>query len=416
MNYDIVIIGAGFAGLSLAYHLPKNMSVLVLDMKPNLDAHTESTGLITEATYGLFEEMIDPSKFVPNKITTIGVVGTDYKKMFFSHTKNPWIYSTSTPALLKHLAENLPKNVHVKIACHFTSYKVHENEKFPVTVAYLSDGKTFLTSCRFIVGADGANSKVALCNKNLSKNKKFLVGMEKVFFGEIKLGAVPDKTVYHFWFGAFSLGYGGWLSPTVIDGKSAFRLGLAKLKKDASDLKKIDLFIKTLLQEKIIEITPDAKEILTFSSPIPIGGPVRNFYDKYSMLIGDAGGFCGAFAADGIKGAIISAKVAAKLIPAYLDGDTQALKHLHKNIEMESRLMTYYRKQLLYRFLWNRMNSNRSFDLLFEIISRQKETFLQQFCDSKDRNKSLVFSVLRLRNLPLLFSYAFSLFLDLFDL
>lgn len=415
MQYDIVIIGASFAGLTLAHHLPKNLKVLVLDMKQSMDQYVESTGLITEKTYLLLKGFLpELDSFIPNKITTIGVVAPDYKKHFFSHTKEPWIYTTDTPAIVKRLSETLPENVELKILSQFLKYEVKDGEH-PVHVHYSSRGAKHMVQAKFIVGADGAISPVARSG-GLSQNKKFLVGIEKVLMGYIKLGDAPDLTVYHFWFGEFSLGYGGWLSPTVVNGRPAFRLGLAKLKKDAKELVKVKEFIKILEERGIIEIEPGSKEVLTFTSMIPIGGALKHVANEHAMLLGDAAGFCGAFAADGIKGAIVSGKVAAELIPRHLNGDQAALGSYHREIQKYGKLMTYYRKQVLYRFIWDRMKSDRSFHAMFDVIAREKENFIKQFCDSKDKNKSLVSVVLKWRNIPALAKYACSLVLDLFRL
>src|SRR6185295_19213749 len=100
MQYDVIIVGASFAGLALAHHLPRSLRVLILDRKRALDAAVESTGLITIATKKLFAEFTDVEKFIPNDITTIGVVSPEYEKYFFSHTELPWIHSTDTPKLL----------------------------------------------------------------------------------------------------------------------------------------------------------------------------------------------------------------------------------------------------------------------------------------------------------------------------
>jgi flavin-dependent dehydrogenase len=413
-TYDIVIIGASFAGLTLAHHLPAHLRVLVLDKKPALDYFIESTGLVTQDTKNLLDVFVNTEPYIPNQITTIGVVAHDYRKMFFSHTKEPWIYSTDTPQLVKAISETLPPNVDLQIGSTFKDFIVLQDEKLPLEVSFAQKGHEKKVRARFIVGADGSHSQVAKKNKNLSKNTKFLAGVEKVFFGNILLGDHPKNTVYHFWFGEFSLGYGGWLSPTTVEGRPAFRLGLAKLQKDLKDLKKIDEFIRVLEEKKMIEIDKGSEEVLTFGSLIPIGGPLRTVYDKHSLLIGDAAGLCGAFAADGIKGAIVSGKVAAQLIPDYLEGNEKALSEYYPRIQKHRKLMTYYRKQLLYRFIWDRMKSNRSFEMMFDIIARQKESFLNQFCDSKDKNTSLMWVVLKVRNLPLLVKYAWFLFLDLF--
>lgn len=412
-TYDIVIVGASFAGLTLAHHLPSHFRVLVLDKKPTIDHYIESTGLITQATKDLLDGFVKTDSYIPNHITTIGVVAHDYKKMFFSHTKEPWIYSTDTPQLVKAISETLPKNVDLQIGATFKDYSV-SSEGIPLEITSSQKGHEKKVRARFIVGADGTHSHVAKKNPRLSRNKKFLAGLEKVFYGNILLGDHPNNTVYHFWFGEFSLGYGGWLSPTTVQGRPAFRLGLAKLQKDLKDLKKIDEFIRILVEKNMIEIEPGSEEVLTFGSLIPIGGPLRNVYDRHSLLIGDAAGLCGAFAADGIKGAVVSGKVAAQIVSDYLDGNADALGQFYPRIQEHRKLMTYYRKQLLYRFIWDRMKSNRSFETMFDIIARQKESFLNQFCDSKDKNSSLMWVVLKVKNLPLLFKYSWFLFLDFF--
>lgn len=413
MKYDVVIVGASFSGLTLAHYLPKVLKVLVLDKKNALDAHIETTGLVTQATYDLLDEFCDVGKYCPNKIDSIGVIGTDYKRNFFSCTEDPWIYSTDTPLLVKHMSQTVPENVELKIGAKFVGAK-HSSEEYPVDVTYEVDGEEKVAQTKFLVGADGVKSAVAKDNEKLSKNTRILIGLERVFYGDITFGPNPESTVYHYWFGEFSLGYGGWLSPTVIDGKKAFRLGLAKKAKGGGGFGKIDDFIAKLKDENMIKIADGTKEILTFSNMIPIGGPLRKVSDGNTLIIGDAAGLCGAFAADGIKGAVISGKVAARLIPQYLNGDRRALKGFHRDIQKYKNLMTYYRKQVFYRFLWDRMKSNRSFDTMFDIIAKSSDDFLNQFCDSKDRNKSLLSVVLRAKNLPLLLKYAWLMFIDLF--
>ena len=43
--------------------------------------------------------------------------------------------------------------------------------------------------------------------------------------------------------------------------------------------------------------------------------------------------------------------------------------------------------------IWDFMKSNRTFDAMYRIIEREKETFIDQFCDSKDKKKSLSWNV-----------------------
>ncbi len=413
-QYDVIIVGASFAGLTLAHHLPKHLRVLVIDRKTALNSAIESTGLITEATRALLAGFVNVDAYIPNAITTIGVVSPTYREYFFSHTEKPWIYSTDTPELVAHMAKTVPEHVHVELGAGLLSYEVHEENEYPVSLTYLKGGVKYDVNTRFLVGADGSHSTVAKGNPRLSTNKRFLLGHEKVFYGDITLGEHPEHTIYHFWFGEFSLGYGGWLSPTIVNGRKAFRLGIAKLEKDKKDIKKIDEFIRILKEKQIIRIDTDTPNaLLAFGHLIPIGGVLPRIYDSRTLLIGDAAGFCGAFAADGIKGAIVSGKVAAECIPKFLEGDTSVFHTFFRRVDAYNNLMMYYWKQRLYRFLWDRMSSNRSFQALYTLIERQKENFLYQFCDSKDKQKSLIRMVVSVRNIPRLFLYGMSVLADM---
>ncbi len=411
---DILVVGGSFSGLAFGHHISPEYKTLIIDRKSRLDTAIESTGLVTQATHDLLAEFCDVDAYIPNKITTIGVVAPDYKNHFFSHTDKPWIYSTDTPALVEHMSKRLPPHVELRLGAGLLNVAVESNEMYPVCATYLQGGEKKQVRAKFLIGADGSHSLVAK-QTGLSQNKRFLAGHEKVFYGDITFGDHPENTIYHFWFGEFSLGYGGWLSPTIINGRKAFRLGLAKLEADARDLKKIDEFIKILEEKKIIRIEGDStKCILAFGHLIPIGGVLRNVYNEHILLVGDAAGFCGAFAADGIKGSLVSGKVGAGLVSRYLKGEKDALKQYRSGIQNHNHLIRYFHKQLVYRFLWDRMKSNRSFGLLYELIAKDKDNFLYQFCDSKDRHRSLIYVVVKIKNIPQLVKYAWSIILDLF--
>jgi flavin-dependent dehydrogenase len=129
---DVLIIGASFSGLTLGHHLPANLKTVIFDRKTLLNTAIESTGLITQQTKDLFETFVDIEKFIPNQITTIGVVSPDYNKYFFSHTNNPWIYSTDTPELVKYISEKLPDHVELRLGTGLLSYEIKESEEYSV--------------------------------------------------------------------------------------------------------------------------------------------------------------------------------------------------------------------------------------------------------------------------------------------
>lgn len=414
-HFDVVIVGASFSGLSMAHHLPEDCKVLVVDAKPTAGATVESTGLITEHTRSEFLSFFDVDKHITNKITAIGVVAPSFDDFFFSHTEHPWIYQTDTRGLMKDLAAQLPSNVTLRTSTVYVGATREGHRQSVSRVELMHQGKKYEVACKFLVGADGGHSKVATTVPGLDRNKKFLFGYEQVFFGEVHLGPCPEETIYHFWFGEFSLGYGGWLSPTVVNGRKAFRIGLAKLMKDRGDANDlIKKFTRLLLDKGVITIEGDpAKPDYVFGSHIPIGGVLKKIHHRNVLLIGDAAGFCGAFAADGIKGSVVSGKEGARVIAQYLQGNHRAIRMLKLLMNRHKSLLNYYKKQLRYRLIWDMMKKDRTFTAMYKVIEAEKEKFLEQFCDSKDRRRSLAWTVLKMKHVPKLAVYSWFIFMDL---
>lgn len=420
MDFDVVIVGASFAGLALAHHLPKELKILVIDAKPEAGSSVESTGLITERTREQCKSFLDIDRYITNPITSICVIAPNYHDYFVSTTSThqPWIYQTDTKALVKHMADTLPANVTLKMSSAFIGIEPPLNlrggKEELKKIRVMMSGRSDTITTRFLVGADGAMSKVAMTIPALDRNTEFLFGYEQVFFGDVLLGDRPAETIYHFWFGEFSLGYGGWLSPTVVNGKKAFRIGLAKLAKDRGEAKQLmEKFLQVLIDRKMIKVegTIDHPGYV-FGSLIPIGGVLKKIIHENILLIGNSAGFCGAFAADGIKGAVIAGKEAAKLIPEYLAGDVSALKQLKPAMDRHDDLMDYYKRQVRYRKIWDLMKRDRTFDAMYRIIEAEKESFLDQFCDSKDKRKSLSHTVLKSRHAWKLLKYAWFILRD----
>ncbi|MBI4835787.1 MAG: NAD(P)/FAD-dependent oxidoreductase [Candidatus Abawacabacteria bacterium] len=412
-QYDVVICGASFGGITLALHLGRHLKVLLIDRKPVIGSQVESTGLITEHTRQIFAQFFDIDRYITNPITSIAVIATNFKNHFISETDHNWIYQTDTRNLVRALADSLPENVTVLTGCSLQTYQ-QIGERLTINLKHKDAPLTVET--KFLVGADGGHSKVAESHDRLSKNRRFLFGIEQVYLGEVLLGKEPEKTIYHFWFGEFSLGYGGWLSPTIIDGKKAFRIGLAKLFTDEMNQsgKLLQEFVQKLLAEKIIAIDADnTKPVFAFGSGIPIAGPLKKIIDKNVMLIGDAAGLCGAFAADGIKGAIVSGIEGAKLIEEYFQGKSLHSKQLHAAVNNYNQLMAYFHKQLRYRWIWDQMKRNDTFDTMFKVIEAEKNNFLQQFCDSKDRRRSLIWTVLKAKHCIRLAKYSILVLRDM---
>ena len=387
MHFDVIIIGASFSGMILASLINKDKTVLVIDRKKSVDSTVETTGLITNKTKDYIESKIGSiESALTNQIYSIGVVAPDFEKYFISKVEKPWIYTTNPNRIMK-IAKNKAENL-----CRFeynTEMKQIERDGEDWLIR-TKCGKAFTT--KYLIGADGALSQVALQIPELSVNKKFLIGFEKVLKGEILKGE-HGKDIFHFWFGELGLGYGGWISPDVLNGQNVVRVGLAIHKDDKDQPLKVKKFINALVKHRWIEI---GEEMDYFADLIPVSGYVKDPIFKNACLIGDAAGICGPFAADGIRGAVASASAISLQIN---HSETLCKKRFYKQIEDETGLIYYIRKQLLYRKVWELFKSNRSFDELYNLCEVDHESFLENYIKSKENKESLIKKLITLKNL-----------------
>lgn len=401
--YDVVIIGASFSGLTLAHHLPATSSVLVVEAKPMIGSSVESTGLITERTRELFASFFPIDRFLTNQMTKIAVIAPDFTTTFLSETEEPWIHQTDTRALMKELASSVPAWVEVASGTFFLAAERDAQGKVTHVRLKTAAGEQRI-ACRVLVGADGGRSKVAEdAAGKVSRNKRFLFGFERLYYGEFLLGADPDATIAHYWFGEFSLGYGGWISPTIIDGKKGLRIGLAKLPHDRGEVGGLlTRFTEKLIALGHIRVVGEvAQPFHQFGSLIPMGGVLPKTAYHNTLLIGDAAGYCGAFAADGIKGSLASGKEAARAIEGYL-ARQQVFSPEGVTLQLTpyDALPRYYLRQRFYRFCWDLLQSDAAFTRLHGIVAQEKQSFLHQFCDSKDKRRSLLRIIVQWKYVP----------------
>ncbi len=90
-----------------------------------------------------------------------------------------------------------------------------------------------------------------------------------------------------------------------------------------------------------------------------------------------------------------------------------ALGRLCQRMEAHGGMLGYYRRQVRYRWVWDVMKRNRTFRAMFDIIEQERETFVDQFCDSKDRRRSLAWTVLKWRHAIRLVKYTGFILFDL---
>ncbi len=160
--YDIIIIGTGPAGATLARTLPKNFKILLVD-KRNITGSADNFsekccgGLLAPDAQAALSQMslslpksvlVDPQIFAVKAIDLQKKITQFYQRFYINMDRRKfdlWMLSLVGP------------NVSVRFNTHFKSYKKTGKE---IQVNFIEQNNSYTEECKILVGADGASSQV----------------------------------------------------------------------------------------------------------------------------------------------------------------------------------------------------------------------------------------------------------------
>lgn len=295
VDYDLIIVGASFAGLVAARIAAlRGLSVVVLEAKKDPGARIHTTGIVVKEA----AEIVDIPAYLTRRIEGVRLYAPSLNYMDLTAPGYAF-QTTDMPRLMRWLAEEASR-AGAKILCgtRFTS-------------AY-REGKTIVLDqpalrARYLLGCDGAKSRVAE-QFRLGRNSAFLVGLESEYTG---LRSVDPGFLHCFLDSRIAPGYIAWAAPAP----NVTQIGLA-VKGDA----------KPALAKFIEKTEPlfhysEGEIVERRSGVIPCGGVVKPFATERVMLIGDSAGMVSPLTAGGIKIAFDFARKGAHAIADYLQSD-----------------------------------------------------------------------------------------------
>jgi digeranylgeranylglycerophospholipid reductase len=337
---DCVVVGASFAGLACATALARaGMRVTVLERKADVGEKLHTTGIIVK-------DAVDQIALLDG-LPAGSVRGIEGVRLYAPNLRHvdlsaPGYYflATDTPRLMRWLAEQAI--LAGAAIAHQTSF----------VNALRTQSGFDLGDCgttRFLVGADGPNSRVAQ-TLGLGRNTKFLFGVEHEYSG-IEL-AEPNR-LHCFIDRRLAPGYIGW----IVAGVGVIQVGLAG-RVQAGRLTATEAMAPFL--EKISGIADfrHAKPVSIRAGMIPCGGVVDPVATRRAMLVGDAAGMVSPVTAGGIHTALKHGLAAGHAIGDFLTGKSAD--------PSEGFVRSYprFRAKRLLRFLFDHFQSDLAFDLL----------------------------------------------------
>lgn len=273
-EFDLVIVGASFAGLACARTAAlRGLRVAVLERKSDAGEAVRTTGILVKEA----AEETDIPSHLTRLIRGVRLYAPNGKSVDHS-APGYYFLATDTPGLLRWMAAEAQRaGAEILFDTPFRgAADLGSHVEIP------DPG----LRARLLIGADGAVSQVARCF-GLSRNKRFLGGVEFEFEPEALL---DDRFLHCFLDSELAPGYIAWAVPGV----GVTQIGLAAkhgVRPDAQAL------IEVLRARMGL---PSGRIIARRSGLIPAGATLANVHRGRVMLVGDAAGHVSPLTGGGI--------------------------------------------------------------------------------------------------------------------
>ncbi len=318
MNYDVIIVGAGPAGVSAAYDLNEfGYKVLIIDRYEEIKQKACAGGL-TEKSINKIRYNLDEVIRLKSNKACFSLTNSKNSK-FDVESSEVGVTLTVRHELDQYCLEQTLKQG-VDFKCEPNLIKLEESGN----IINLFNHKGDKYSAQFIIGADGAKSRI----RSLLNIQRKISGF--AIEGLASLEEFNQCQSLMFDFSQLKNGY-GWLFPKG----DHVNIGLY-----SSTLKDVELS-KFVLSSYALERFGASKLKHIVGAPLPIDG--TNYQPQHSrvFLIGDAAGFAEGFLGEGIHNAIHSGQIVAAAINQSLSLNTDAL------LEYKKQLSSLKRNQIL---------------------------------------------------------------------
>ncbi|HEX8367328.1 MAG TPA: NAD(P)/FAD-dependent oxidoreductase [Pyrinomonadaceae bacterium] len=313
-SFDVVIVGSGLAGLQCAKLLSqRGAKILLVDRKTDLTKGIHTTGIFVRKT---LEDFRFPPETLGKPVRNVALYSPRLKRLNLSSKYDEFRVGKMGALYESYLRECVKNGVEFSNSTRYVSAErvISAGDSAPLspeqiqpaeTVVKLEkNGEAFAVKTKVLVGADGANSRVAK-DLDLDENREFIVGVEEVWQGVSLTG---EPVLHCFLDSKLAPGYLAWVTN---DGEEV-HIGVGGYHAGFNPREALEKF-KAKVIGKIVDLR-SAELAEKRGGKIPVGGVLKRIACERGLLIGDASGAVSPLTAGGLDPCLRLSKMAAQVI------------------------------------------------------------------------------------------------------
>lgn len=321
---DVVVVGAGLAGLQCARLVGEaGLQVLLLDRKADPAEPVHTTGIFVRKS---FEDFDLPESCLGPPLRRVSLYSPGRRVIRLESRRDEFRVGRMRPLYHELLARCRSAGVRFRPGTRYRGCR-HGSQGLALEVESAGVARKIRT--RFLVGADGAGSRVAR-DLGLDRNTEFLVGLETVHAGV----PVPDRPGLHCFLDPdLAPGYLAWV---VQDGEET-HVGVGGYPNRFRPRKALREFVGSL--GDLFELER-GRVVEERGGQIPVNGILRRIGCERGLLVGDAAGAVSPLTAGGFDACLRLSRHAAEVIARRFESGQPAAALSYSGKRLRSRFLS----------------------------------------------------------------------------
>ena len=326
---DVLVVGAGLAGLETARRLAEGGAmVMLVDRKSAVDEAVHTTGIFVRRT---LESFSFPADCLGPGVRRIVLHAPSGKAQVLESTRDEFRVGRMEELYRRKLDACIQAGVEWRPSTSLDRVALRAGRSH-ATVRHAGAADTI--ESRFIIGADGARSRVAT-ELGLDENREWIVGVEEVY-ARVTTGLPP---ALHCWLDpTIAPGYIAW----VVDDGTEVHVGVGGYADRFQPSAALRTFTERVASAFGMHgLAPTERR----GGLIPVGGVLPRIVSVHGLLTGDAAGAVSPLTAGGLDPCLRLSDLAVRVTLRFLEsGDPSSLEPYH-GTEFRAR----FRSRLLLR-------------------------------------------------------------------